>query len=74
MANAIENKENNVKAESEVKSDKKSDNENPSRILSKLFEQVKEEKTEGADKINPKGHYVRGAHTEGVYHKHYNRY
>lgn len=45
-----------------------------SNILSSLFKEVNKEKFSPDKEVNPKGHYVRGAHTEGVYHKHYNRY
>ena len=44
-----------------------------SKILSKLFKEVNEEKTFPNAKVDPKAQYVRGGHTSGVYHKHYNR-
>jgi hypothetical protein len=49
----------------------------PSRILSELFKKVQEENNPNIDpskKIDPTSHYVKGAHTQGVYHKQYNRY
>ncbi len=43
----------------------------PSRILSALFKKVEEKNLKDKD---PRSHYVKGAHTQGVYHKQYNKY